>query len=128
KQGRGTTSLRLLVGKESLAQNGLEAGEREPRSVARGHIVRLGLGQVHFGIEQVENRRRPTLVTGLLNAEALARGRPSLGREPNGRARRLIRIVRRGDVVLHRPLHVVPNRTRNVTTHARLRTSQLASP
>src|SRR5258708_22968417 len=93
--GRGATSRWFLIGKESPAQNALEAGERQSRSIAGLDEIRLRLGQVHFGIEQIEDRRAAARVARLLDTEAFTRDREDLCPELRAGTCRQVRGVRR---------------------------------
>src|SRR6266511_3407462 len=120
-----TTSRGFLIGEESLAEDALEAGEGESRPIAGLHEVRLGLGQVYFSVEQIENRRRAALVARLLHPEALPRdGQPFL-RQLGARAGGHVGVIRRADVVLDRAIQVLPPGPGNILVHPRARERNL---
>src|SRR5436190_1906152 len=122
----GATSLSSLIAKESTAQNAFESGEGQPCGVLGLHPRALGFGERDLRRDQVENRRGAGGVAVLLNAEAFAGHDHCIARQVGTRARRLVRIIGGGHVVLHGAVHVFACRAGNVLDHAGARQRQLA--
>src|SRR5205823_13288083 len=122
----GATSSRgSLIGEKSLAEDTLESGEREARAVTRLHEIGLCLRQIHFGIEEVENRSRAAGVARLLYAKTFFGDGEPLLRERSRSPGCHVSIVRRRHVVLHAAIHVFPERAGHIAIHPRPREPQL---